>query len=33
MELLVAGAVIGAVVGYVGRILDEQQARRNGWKR
>lgn len=32
MELLFAGVCIGAVIGYVLRILDQQQARRNGWK-
>jgi hypothetical protein len=32
MMLLFAGVCIGAVIGYVGRILDQQQARRNGWK-
>lgn len=29
--MLLAGIVIGAVLGYVGRGLDEDQARRNGW--
>lgn len=32
MVLLIAGVCIGAIIGYVGRALDEQQARRNGWK-
>lgn len=32
MMLLFAGVCIGAVIGYVARILDQQQARRNGWK-
>ena len=29
--MLLAGITIGAVLGYFGRMLDEQQRRRNGW--
>lgn len=29
--MLLAGITIGCVIGYICRILDEEQRRRNGW--
>lgn len=31
MGMLLAGITIGAVIGYLGRMLDERQRLRNGW--
>lgn len=30
--LILAGITIGCFIGYAARCLDEQQAKRNGWR-